>query len=141
MGSLDKIIRLANRFARKLSLAQQGAPQVLEDPKAMVADAFFGAPASGKSEKEFMQYLNRADSKFQKAAANVSGAINIGATVNAKTKTADFLVANPSIKNALIADYTAFYGKSPTQQFQARLAAGSIHPPDIVASHPAIITF
>lgn len=142
MRSLKKLADLADRFEVKLSLAQA---QVAEDPKAVVADAFFGSPSSGKSEREFQAYILKEGSNFLAALPATVKVCNIGASVDGPGKKASFVVScdpatnTAGILKALVADYTKFYGKEPNAQFAARLAAGDIRPPTVKASVPSII--
>ena len=148
MRSLKKLADLADRFESKLKLSRAQA-QVGEDPKAVVADAFFGAATSavtrGKTEREFQAHILGEGSNFLAALPPTVKTCNIGASVDGPAKTASFLVTcspptnTANILKALVADYTKFYGKDPNSQFAARLAAGDIKPPTVKASHPSII--
>lgn len=139
MNSLKKMSELADRFERKMSLAQTQT----EDPKAVITDAFFGDPKSGKNNESFKQFLGTAESAFQQAIQNIKGSISIGASVDAPQKMANFLVApsSPGLLAALQKDYIRFYGKAPQDMFRARLAEGSIRPPNFKGAALGIITF
>ena len=143
MKSVDNLIKVAEKFTRKISLAQvlQG-----EDPKAVVADAFFGSPGSGKDERFFQNYILAPGSKFSAALPDSVQVVDIGATVDAKSGAANFLVAvtpaNPKIRaaliNALIQDYAAAYGAAPAATLAARVAKGTVKP-DVHQTAPSII--
>jgi hypothetical protein len=143
MKSVDNLIKVAEKFTRKLSLAQvlQG-----EDPKAVVADAFFGSTASGKDERFFQNYILGQGSKFSAALPDSVNTVDIGATVDAKSGAANFLVAvNPAntkvraaLIGALIQDYTAAYGAAPAARLADRVAKGQVKP-DVHQTAPSII--
>jgi hypothetical protein len=139
--SIDRIFKLAERFARKISLAQGITG---EDPKSVVTDAFLGP----HEEIPFQNFILDQNSHFSQALPDSVKTIDIGASVSASKKTATFLVTpkpgTPAIAMKLVAalreDYKAKYGSYPEERFAARLAKGDIKPPNVEASHPAIIS-
>jgi hypothetical protein len=140
MKSVDNLIKLADRLARKLSLAQI----VSDDPKAVVVDAFLGP----HEENAFMQFILAPTSHFSKVLPESINTVDIGAMVDAQAKAATFLVntspaAPLALKSALInalrEDYKAKYGKYPQERFIERLAKGDIRPPDVKQSVIPII--
>jgi hypothetical protein len=141
MKSIDQIIKIAERFAIKLSLAQA---IVGEDPKSVVADAFFGP----NEENIFQQFILNPNSHFSKILPESVKSVDIGATVDAKSKAANFLVStNPTtppqlranLINALKEDYKAKYGQYPADRFAERLSQGQIKPPTVHETAVAII--
>lgn len=140
----NNLIKLANKFYSKYGQALEG-----EDPKSVVADAFFCNKDRTKNEKTFLNALNSPNSSFQKAIANITDPINIGAKVNAPAKSAELIVDCPSqnkeviekIKSALVKDYTNHYGVTPAKNFTEKLTLGLIKPADVVVEFPAVITF
>lgn len=149
MKSIERLTKLADRFARKISLAQAAPPTVEEDPTAVVADAFFGPPGGGQDEKFFQSKILDQNSNFSKALPDSVNTAQIGATVDAATKAANFLlttdpVTAPNVRAAIIAalvkDYTAAYGAAPAARFAARLAKGDIRPANVHATANTIIT-
>jgi hypothetical protein len=144
MKSLNKMVELADRFEMKLSQAQAITG---EDPKAVVADAFFDPTSSGKSERGFQAYILNPNSNFLKALSQDIKRCVIGAFIDARNKTAKFIVstspvATPTvltnITNALNADYTKFYGKSPSERLLQKISAKAVKP-DLQVSAPEII--
>jgi hypothetical protein len=144
MKSVEHLVKVAERYARKVSLAQS----MEEDPKAVVADAFFGPPSDrSKDEKAFQVYILGQTSNFSQALPESIKTVDIGATVDARSKAANFLVtvtpANPAARAAVIAalvkDYTTFYGANPAARLATRVAAGTVKP-DVHASATGIIT-
>lgn len=141
MSSVDRLIKLADRFARKIVMGQA---LVGEDPKAVVADAFFGP----RQETDFQNFILQPNSNFSKTLPESVKTVSIGAIVSAKTKSAAFLVTpqpgTPALalklKAALREDYKAKYGSYPEQRFAERLAKNDIKPADIELSAPGIIT-
>lgn len=145
MKSTERLLKLAEKFDRKLSLGQ-----VLEgeDPKAVVADAFFGPPSDrSKDEKAFQSYILGQSSVFSQTLTDATKSVDIGATVDAASKAANFLVsvqpASPAVRAALIGalvkDYTAFYGAAPSARLAARVANGTVKP-NVHATATGIIT-
>ena len=145
MKSVEHLVKVAERYARKVSLAQAGLEG--EDPKAVVSDAFFGPPSGGKDEKFFQNFILAPGSKFMGALPETTKVVDIGATVDAKTKAANFLVTvtppNPAVRaallGALVQDYTAAYNAAPAARFAARIASGEVKP-DVHQTAPSIIT-
>lgn len=143
MKSLENIFKLAKKFEQKLSLAQMLTG---EDPKAVVADAFFGPPGSGKDENFFQNFILNPNSKFSLTLPDAISGVNIGATVDTKSGVANFLVstspANSKIQatllNALVQDYTSAYGTAPPIRLSNRVAKGEVKP-DIRQTAPTII--
>jgi hypothetical protein len=133
-NKIDSILKLADKFMK-------AAQTMVEDPKAVVVDAFFGR----NEENNFLQFILQADSNFSKALPDSIKTLNIGASVNAATKSANFIVntKNPKLDvlliNALREDYKRKYGSYPEVRFADRLSKNDIKPPTVNQSHPAIM--
>jgi hypothetical protein len=136
MKSLEKLIKLADKFERKIAQFSQESNQ-----GPVIEDAFFGEPSPGFGHPEFVKRLNKPDSNFQHAAATVQGQITIGCKVDAASGFADFTVAvNPApkdpkvvqaLKAALVKDFVAMYKKTPMEFLKGRLAVNQIRPPTV----------
>lgn len=140
-SKVDQLIKLANHFARKLSLAQAITG---EDAGALTADAFFGP----NEEQNFQHFILDPNSHFSKVLPESVKSVDIGATVDGKTRSANFLVSTvpatpPQLRatliNALKEDYKAKYGKYPADRFADRLAKGDIKPPTVHETFNSII--
>jgi hypothetical protein len=140
MSATDQLHKLAERFARKIALAQMMAG---EDPKATTVDAFFGP----HEETAFQQFILKPSSNFSKALPESIKTVDIGASVNAKNKSANFLISTnpvaPQLKATLIhalnEDYKNKYGKYPVERFVERLTRNEIRPNNINQSANTII--
>lgn len=131
MNSVKRLNQLADKFAMKLSQAQQVAES---NQGPVVLDAFFGG---SQQQEDFLKYINGPGSNFQKAVGSLEGAIKIDVQVNAAAKTANFVVSvggKPAPKvviDALNSDYAARFKKAPSQAFAERLAAKQVNPPNV----------
>lgn len=136
---VQSLIKLAERFARKLSLAQL----ISDDPRAIVSDAFFGPQQEGN----FQHFILKPNSHFSQALPESIKSVDIGAVIDTKSHTANFLVStNPNtpqlhntLINALKEDYKASYGKYPAERLTDRLARNDVRPATIQQSVPSII--
>ncbi len=144
MKAIDKMIKLADLFEYKLSKAQA---IIEENPKAVTSDAFFN-PRGPKDEQEFQKFILDPGNNFLKALPETVKKCAIGASVNAKNKSAQFIVTctppassavTQALVNALVADYTKYYGKSPTERLTFRMIDGTVNP-GLETSAPEIIT-
>jgi hypothetical protein len=146
MRSKTKLLEsLANQFLentyneKEVNVKLAQVPQTQESNLGpAVQDAFFGPPSPGLGHPEFVKKLGTPESNFTKATQDVSGQIVIDIMVDAPAKRAIFIVkaavkpqVKAAIEAALVADYTAMYGKSPSVQLQERLAAGTVRPANI----------
>lgn len=125
MKSLEKLTKLANRFERKLSLADAPKPQINEggNPQ-VIRDAFFGSStgSGGKSQEEFTQrWIYRPESAFQAALQSVpaNAKFNIGVSVDAPKGVAGFTGAPKALTDALAQDYIAYYQSKPIDRVKA----------------------
>ena len=106
MKSVDRIVKIAERFAKKI------AQEIAEDPKAVVVDAFLGP----REEANFQQFILNPNSHFSQILPESVKKVDIGAVVDAKNKLAMFVVTttppvptqlHTALINALKEDYKA----------------------------------
>jgi hypothetical protein len=127
MRSVERIMRLANRFERSL---RKYAAVVSSDKKATVSDALFGSGNDDNNEAFLNKKLLKADSKLQAALQGVDSKVWIGGDVDVPNQKAEILVkCIPSvradvlakIKAAVLQDYKDFYGNDPVGRMKKRL--------------------
>lgn len=154
MNSMNRIIRIADMFERKLrkiagpSVSDGKAEVKDENPKAIVSDVIFDNHPT-RNQDFFLKYLLNVTSNFQKAISGVTGSINIGGKVNVPQNMIEITVTCPQekdvklvnkIKLAVLADYKGAYGKSPQDRLKQKKLNKDVQA-DAVAEHDAIITF
>src|ERR1700722_15815850 len=119
MNAFKYLMKIADKFSKKLSLGQT----ISDDPRAITSDAFFGPG----QETIFQRFILKPTSNFSKVLPETIKLVNIGAAINAKNRTANFLVSTTppagqlsnTLINALKNDYKAFYGQFPEERFAA----------------------
>ena len=147
MNSVNRIIRIADMFERKLRKIAENTG-ILEDPKEVVANVIFGSTPED-DQSYFLKVLNNEKSNFQKVAPSIGGSINIGGKVNVPQNMIEITVTCPQekdvnlvnkLKSAVLADYIKAYGKSPQNRLKERKSRNTVQA-DAVAEHDAILTF
>lgn len=136
MSFVNKIIKLADKFEKKLSLAQITDTNI----KAVTADAFFGP----LQEEEFKNAILASGSNFLNALPQSVKECRIGAKVDSSAGIANFLISTipavpiDNIKAALEKDYEKKFGSKPSVRLANRVKQKEVKP-GIQASHPSII--
>lgn len=127
MRSVERIMRLANRFERSL---RKHAAVVSSDKKATVSDALFGSGNDNNNDAFLNKKLLKSDSKLQAALQGVDSKVWIGGDVDVPNQKAEILVkcipgvradVLAKIKAAVLQDYKDFYGNDPVGRMKKRL--------------------